>query len=51
LENKDCTKKIAVLGIAYHNCGVEEEHLFNYKNALKWHRRAVQFMEKHSSGE
>ncbi|CAG9331702.1 unnamed protein product [Blepharisma stoltei] len=43
--------KIAVLGIAYNNLGVEEEFLGNKQNAIEWYRKAVNFMMKNSNAQ
>lgn len=42
--NKD---KVAVLAIAYHNMGVEQEFLRSYPAAILSYKKAVNFAEKH----
>lgn len=42
--NKDRT---AVLAIAYHNMGVEQEFLRSYPAAILSYKKAVNFAEKH----
>ena len=43
-KNKD---KVAVLAIAYHNMGVEQEFLRSYPAAILSYKKAVNFAEKH----
>lgn len=43
-QNKD---KVAVLAIAYHNMGVEQEFLKSYPAAILSYKKAVNFAEKH----
>jgi hypothetical protein len=43
-ENQD---KIAVLAIAYHNMGVEQEFMKSYPAAILSYKKAVNFAEKH----
>lgn len=46
--NKDNNKdKVAVLAIAYHNMGVEQEFLRSYPAAILSYKKAVNFAEKH----
>jgi hypothetical protein len=44
LQGQDFGENITSLGVAYHNCGIEEEKLGNYDSALDWYRKAVVFM-------
>jgi len=46
--NKDRT---AVLAIAYHNMGVEQEFLKSYPAAILSYKKAVNFAEKHLGPE
>ncbi len=47
LQNKDTNKdKVAVLAIAYHNMGVEQEFLRSYPAAILSYKKAVNFAEK-----
>lgn len=46
--NKD---KVAVLAIAYHNMGVEQEFLRSYPAAILSYKKAVNFAEKNLGGE
>lgn len=46
--NKD---KVAVLAIAYHNMGVEQEFLRSYPAAILSYKKAVNFAEKHLGAE
>jgi hypothetical protein len=46
--NKD---KVAVLAIAYHNMGVEQEFLRSYPAAILSYKKAVNFAEKHLGPE
>ena len=46
--NKDRT---AVLAIAYHNMGVEQEFLRSYPAAILSYKKAVNFAEKHLGPE
>ena len=46
--NKD---KVAVLAIAYHNMGVEQEFLRSYPAAILSYKEAVNFAEKHLGPE
>lgn len=39
--------RIVVLGIAYHNMGVEEEHLGHGEAALEWYRKALRLAREH----
>lgn len=49
---KDGTKdKVAVLAIAYHNMGVEQEFLRSYPAAILSYKKAVNFAEKHLGPE
>lgn len=51
-ENQESmSHKVAVLGIAYNNMGVEEEFLGNKKEALNWYRKAFNFMMKNATAE
>jgi len=43
-QNKD---KVAVLAIAYHNMGVEQEFLRSYPAAILSYKKAVNYAEKH----
>ena len=46
-QNKDTNKdKVAVLAIAYHNMGVEQEFLRSYPAAILSYKKAVNFAEK-----
>lgn len=46
-QNKDSNKdKVAVLAIAYHNMGVEQEFLRSYPAAILSYKKAVNFAEK-----
>jgi len=47
-QNKD---KVAVLAIAYHNMGVEQEFLRSYPAAILSYKKAVNFAEKHLGPE
>jgi Tetratricopeptide repeat. len=38
-----------MLAIAYHNMGVEEEHMKNLDDALHWYEKAYQTLEEHGS--
>ena len=50
--NKDNNKdKVAVLAIAYHNMGVEQEFLRSYPAAILSYKKAVNFAEKHLGPE
>ncbi len=40
-----------MLAIAYHNMGVEEEHMKNLDDALHWYEKACQTLEQHGSIE
>ena len=47
IQNKDTNKdKVAVLAIAYHNMGVEQEFLRSYPAAILSYKKAVNFAEK-----
>lgn len=47
VQNKDTNKdKVAVLAIAYHNMGVEQEFLRSYPAAILSYKKAVNFAEK-----
>jgi len=46
--NKD---KVAVLAIAYHNMGVEQEFLRSYPAAILSYKKAVNFAEKNLGAE
>jgi hypothetical protein len=46
--NKD---KVAVLAIAYHNMGVEQEFLRSYPAAILSYKKAVNFAEKNLGPE
>ena len=48
LQNKD---KVAVLAIAYHNMGVEQEFLRSYPAAILSYKKAVNFAEKNLGSE
>jgi hypothetical protein len=49
---KDQSKdKVAVLAIAYHNMGVEQEFLKSYPAAILSYKKAVNFAEKHLGPE
>ena len=41
------TEKIVILGIAYHNLGVEEEFLKHYDACLEWYEKAYQLAIQH----
>lgn len=41
------TEKIVILGIAYHNLGVEEEFLQRYETCLQWYLKALQLAKEH----
>lgn len=47
--DQDYQQEVAVLAVAYHNLGVEEEYLRHYEVALAWYRKAIKFLEKHAS--
>ena len=47
-QNKD---KVAVLAIAYHNMGVEQEFLRSYPAAILSYKKAVNFAEKNLGAE
>ena len=47
--SEDYHQEVAVLAVAYHNLGVEEEYLKNYEIALSWYRKAIKFLDKHAS--
>ena len=47
-QNKD---KVAVLAIAYHNMGVEQEFLRSYPAAILSYKKAVNFAEKNLGPE
>ena len=47
--DKDFNEEVGVLAVAYHNLGVEEEYLRHYEEALAWYRKAIKFLENHSS--
>lgn len=50
--NKDTNKdKVAVLAIAYHNMGVEQEFLRSYPAAILSYKKAVNFAEKNLGAE
>jgi hypothetical protein len=42
---------VAVLAIAYHNMGVEQEFLRSYPAAILSYKKAVNFAEKHLGPE
>lgn len=44
----DFKEEVAVLAVAYHNLGVEEEYLKHYEEALAWYHKAIYFLQKHS---
>lgn len=48
IQNKD---KVAVLAIAYHNMGVEQEFLRSYPAAILSYKKAVNFAEKNLGPE
>lgn len=51
-QNKDSNKdKVAVLAIAYHNMGVEQEFLRSYPAAILSYKKAVNFAEKNLGAE
>lgn len=51
-QNKDTNKdKVAVLAIAYHNMGVEQEFLRSYPAAILSYKKAVNFAEKNLGAE
>lgn len=50
--SKDTNKdKVAVLAIAYHNMGVEQEFLRSYPAAILSYKKAVNFAEKNLGAE
>ena len=52
VQGKDNNKdKVAVLAIAYHNMGVEQEFLRSYPAAILSYKKAVNFAEKHLGPE
>jgi len=52
LESKaDRGEKVSVLAVAYHNVGVEQEHLKRRKEAVEWYSRAVKLLEGHGTSE
>ena len=52
IQNKDTNKdKVAVLAIAYHNMGVEQEFLRSYPAAILSYKKAVNFAEKNLGAE
>lgn len=44
-------EKVSVLAVAYHNVGVEQEHLKRRKEAVEWYSRAVKLLESHGTSE
>ena len=51
-DQKDTNKdKVAVLAIAYHNMGVEQEFLRSYPAAILSYKKAVNFAEKNLGQE
>lgn len=51
-DQKDTNKdKVAVLAIAYHNMGVEQEFLRSYPAAILSYKKAVNFAEKNLGPE
>merc|ERR1719331_365368 len=52
VQNKDTNKdKVAVLAIAYHNMGVEQEFLRSYPAAILSYKKAVNLAEKNLGPE
>lgn len=45
--NENSKDRTAVLAIAYHNMGVEQEFLRSYPAAILSYKKAVNFAEKH----
>jgi len=41
------TERVVILGIAYHNLGVEEEYLHHYDDCLQWYLKALRLAKKH----
>mmetsp|Transcript_13026 Transcript_13026/g.25237 ORF Transcript_13026/g.25237 Transcript_13026/m.25237 type:complete len:448 (+) Transcript_13026:46-1389(+) len=46
-QSNKLTEQIIVLGIAYHNLGVEEEFLHNYEACLQWYGKALHLAKEH----
>lgn len=46
-QNALLTEKIVVLGIAYHNLGVEEEFVGNLDSCLEWYYKALSLVRAH----
>jgi hypothetical protein len=51
LPNQNNKDKVAVLAIAYHNMGVEQEFLRSYPAAILSYKKAVNFAEKNLGPE
>jgi hypothetical protein len=49
--NENSKDRTAVLAIAYHNMGVEQEFLRSYPAAILSYKKAVNFAEKHLGAE
>ena len=49
--NENSKDRTAVLAIAYHNMGVEQEFLRSYPAAILSYKKAVNFAEKHLGPE
>jgi len=45
----DAPHRVTVLAVAYHNAGVEEEHLSHKEAALSWYEKALKFIETHGT--
>lgn len=45
----DAPHRVTVLAVAYHNAGVEEEHLSHKEAALNWYEKALKFIETHGT--
>ena len=45
--HQELTEKIVILGIAYHNLGVEEEFLKHYDACLEWYSKALKLAQQH----
>ena len=46
-KSSEAVKKLPVLAVAYHNAGVEAEHIVKYDLALEWYQKALRFVRQH----
>ncbi|CAG9314910.1 unnamed protein product [Blepharisma stoltei] len=47
-DTEDYKQKIKILGVAYHNLGVEEECLKHYESSIEWYKKSVSFMKSYA---